>query len=172
MSVQTASHRHCACMPCGDDGICHAKAKRFIQSDGKIQEMRGGAKLSSNWRACGQEARLFSGNRSGIGFRFQAASVEEDNAQRSSEVEAREVRSPPSAKCILARVPLHGMDKNRLKPLVPAGVLARYDRFPTCRVCLGVFWKGAHWARMRTLLEGVTGNNLDDVNPKGYPDSS
>lgn len=78
----------------------------------------------------------------------------------------------PFTLCLHCNAPLHGIEKSRLKHLVPAGVLARYDRFSTCKVCLRVFWEGAHWQQMRALLEDVTGNNLGDVNPKGYPDSS
>jgi uncharacterized protein len=78
----------------------------------------------------------------------------------------------PFTLCLHCNAPLHGIDKSRLKLLVPEDVLARYDRFATCKVCLRVFWEGAHWQRIRALLEGVTGNKLGDVNPKDYPDSS
>ncbi|RZI41975.1 twitching motility protein PilT [Herbaspirillum sp. HC18] len=78
----------------------------------------------------------------------------------------------PFTLCLHCNAPLHDIDKSRLKNLVPAGVLARYDRFSTCKVCLRVFWEGSHWQRMRALLNDVDGNKLGDANPKGYPDSS
>lgn len=78
----------------------------------------------------------------------------------------------PCTLCLHCNAPLHGMDKSRLKSLVPAEVLARYDRISTCEICLRVFWEGAHWQRMRALLEGDAGNKLGNVNPKDYPGSS
>jgi uncharacterized protein len=78
----------------------------------------------------------------------------------------------PFTLCLHCNAPLQGIDKNRLEYLVAAGVLARYDRFSMYKVCLRVFWEEAYWQRMRTLLEGITGNELGDVNSKDYSDSS
>lgn len=78
----------------------------------------------------------------------------------------------PCTLCLHCNAPLDGIDKSRLKALVPADLLARYDSFATCKVCRRVFWEGVHWQRMRALLEDVTENKLGDVNPKDYPESA
>jgi uncharacterized protein with PIN domain len=48
---------------------------------------------------------------------------------------------------------LHAVAKAQVEHLLPPLVRELYDSFSTCEVCGRVFWEGAHWQRMRALVE-------------------
>ncbi|MGO4332698.1 Mut7-C RNAse domain-containing protein [Cupriavidus sp. 2TAF22] len=64
----------------------------------------------------------------------------------------------PFSLCLDCNVPLRRIDKAEVAVMagrVPAGVLARQERFATCDCCQRVFWEGSHWRRMRGVVDDL-----------------
>jgi uncharacterized protein with PIN domain len=59
--------------------------------------------------------------------------------------------------CLHCNLALAPAGPSEVAGQVPEAILERYAQFVQCRGCRRVYWKGSHWARMREMLEGVTG---------------
>jgi uncharacterized protein with PIN domain len=59
----------------------------------------------------------------------------------------------PCTLCTSCNAPLQVIDKSQVQDRLAPSVLARYDQFKTCAQCGRVFWEGAHWQRLRVLLD-------------------
>jgi uncharacterized protein with PIN domain len=60
-----------------------------------------------------------------------------------------------TSRCTKCNVPVEKIDKAAVVDRVPAGVLARYDDFTTCRVCGRIYWPGEHYVRIVAALDGL-----------------
>lgn len=58
----------------------------------------------------------------------------------------------PFTVCLHCNAPLRTVDRELLRPRLPAGIFAAYENFSTCAVCQRIFWQGSHWEHMRVLL--------------------
>jgi len=63
--------------------------------------------------------------------------------------------SRPFTLCLHCNAPLQSIDKAQVVPVLPPSVRENYEHFTFCNVCRRVFWKGSHWRRMRSMLEGL-----------------
>ncbi|WP_374565991.1 Mut7-C RNAse domain-containing protein [Ideonella sp.] len=61
----------------------------------------------------------------------------------------------PFTRCLRCNTPLRAAGKAEVGPQVPAGVLARHERFACCDGCGGVYWEGSHWQRMRAMVNAL-----------------
>ncbi|WP_420994052.1 Mut7-C RNAse domain-containing protein [Cupriavidus sp. 30B13] len=64
----------------------------------------------------------------------------------------------PFSLCLDCNAPLRRIGRAEAAGMagrVPAGVLARQERFATCDRCRRVFWEGSHWRRMRGVVDEV-----------------
>ena len=61
----------------------------------------------------------------------------------------------PFTLCLHCNASLHSIDKARGEAVLPPTVRAHYEQFSFCDVCERVFWKGSHWHRMRSMLDGL-----------------
>jgi uncharacterized protein len=59
----------------------------------------------------------------------------------------------PFTLCPGCNAALHAVAKAQVEHRLPPGVRELYHRFSTCGVCGRVFWEGAHWQRVRALVE-------------------
>ncbi len=57
------------------------------------------------------------------------------------------------SRCIDCNTPLVDFDREQARPLVPPYVFATHTRFKRCPHCGKVYWRGTHWAHMRSALE-------------------
>ncbi len=58
-------------------------------------------------------------------------------------------------RCLACNVVLEAIAKREVADRLLPGTLAGFDDFWRCRRCGGVFWRGAHWKRMRDAMTRV-----------------
>jgi uncharacterized protein with PIN domain len=59
----------------------------------------------------------------------------------------------PGTLCPHCNAPLHAVAEAQVEHRLPPDVRELYHRFSACEVCGRVFWEGAHWQRLRTLVD-------------------
>ena len=64
------------------------------------------------------------------------------------------------SRCIRCNEPLVNVSREAAKGLVPPYVYETQKEFRECTICRRVYWRGSHWANMRSELE-----HLRDVEP-------
>ena len=58
----------------------------------------------------------------------------------------------PFSLCLACNLPLEKVAKSEIASRVPPQVYVLHERFVRCPGCLGVFWPGSHYERMRAAL--------------------
>jgi uncharacterized protein with PIN domain len=64
-------------------------------------------------------------------------------------------RARPFTLCLRCNVPLEGVDKVAVAERLPENVRELQQEFTRCPGCERVYWRGAHWQRMRSVLTGL-----------------
>jgi uncharacterized protein with PIN domain len=59
----------------------------------------------------------------------------------------------PFTLCAHCNAPLHAVARMDVEHRLPPHVRERYDRFRICKACGRVFWEGAHWQRLRAMVD-------------------
>ncbi|WBY01146.1 Mut7-C RNAse domain-containing protein [Ramlibacter tataouinensis] len=59
----------------------------------------------------------------------------------------------PCTLCPGCNAPLHAVATECIEHRLPPLVRERYERFSACDACGQVYWEGAHWQRLRALLD-------------------
>ena len=72
-------------------------------------------------------------------------------------------RSDAAGLCPSCNAALHAVARAQVEHRLPPRVGELYHRFSTCEVCGRVFWEGAHWQRMRVLVELPNGCDRQQV---------
>jgi uncharacterized protein len=62
------------------------------------------------------------------------------------------------SRCINCNAPLVEFERAQARDLVPPYVFATQTRFRRCAECGKVYWRGTHWARMKSTLESARGS--------------
>ncbi len=59
----------------------------------------------------------------------------------------------PFTRCMACNGILETVDKARVEPCLPPGILRDFHRFLQCPGCRKVYWEGSHFRRMKVLVE-------------------
>ena len=72
-------------------------------------------------------------------------------------VEAFDLRSriAPFTRCLKCSGTVREVDKAEVEPQLPKHTRREYDRFLRCETCASIYWPGAHFARLRALVDSV-----------------
>ncbi|MGD0339491.1 MAG: Mut7-C RNAse domain-containing protein [Bacteroidota bacterium] len=73
----------------------------------------------------------------------------------------------PFSRCIRCNTPLEPIRKEKIVDRLPLKVQQFYDEFFYCDKCDQIFWKGSHYEKMRSFIDGIIENK---GNPSTRPD--
>lgn len=73
----------------------------------------------------------------------------------------------PFTRCLTCNSPLAPLDKPDVLDRLPPRVRAGHERFTSCTGCGRVFWEGAHWKRMRAIVDALFGAAPSPLRPVG-----
>jgi uncharacterized protein with PIN domain len=59
----------------------------------------------------------------------------------------------PFTRCMACNGVLESVSKEQVQNLVPGRALEQHDEFHRCEQCGRVYWKGSHYARMRSWIK-------------------
>jgi uncharacterized protein with PIN domain len=86
----------------------------------------------------------------------RAVLVKSDDFREQLKQITQELKLPASPKpfalCLECNIPLVGIEKSRVKDLVPAYVYETQREYMQCPSCCRIYWKGTHWKRMSERL--------------------
>jgi uncharacterized protein with PIN domain len=84
----------------------------------------------------------------------------ESEVQLGEVVRALQLESAlaPFTRCRECNVPLEDVSREAVLDRLPEKVRGFYDRFKRCPGCERVYWEGTHFARMKGVLERLTGS--------------
>lgn len=61
----------------------------------------------------------------------------------------------PLSRCSLCNETLEPVAPEKVRDIVPDGVLSRHETFWRCPSCRRVYWQGSHWDKMVARLNGL-----------------
>lgn len=65
----------------------------------------------------------------------------------------------PFTRCMTCNGRIHAVEKSAVQEKLPPKTRKYYDEFFQCEDCGNVYWKGAHWERLRGMVEGAVKNH-------------
>jgi uncharacterized protein with PIN domain len=72
-------------------------------------------------------------------------------------IEAFDLRGEvaPFSRCLRCNGPVRPVERERVEDRLPHYTRLQYDRFRRCESCGNVYWAGAHFARLQSLVDSV-----------------
>jgi uncharacterized protein with PIN domain len=64
-------------------------------------------------------------------------------------------RLAPFSRCLKCNGPVHPVAREIVEHRLPKYTRIEYDRFFRCENCASLFWAGAHFERLRSLVDSV-----------------
>lgn len=93
--------------------------------------------------------------------RGRALYIESDRVEEQLRQVAKDFGIRPGhffTRCIRCNAPLDGVEKAKVRRLVPEYVFETQDRFSKCPVCSRIYWAGTHKEHIKGVLARVFGD--------------
>ena len=86
------------------------------------------------------------------------------DAQLLEIVEAFDLRAriAPFSRCLKCNGPVRSVERELVEHRLPKYTRLAYDRFLRCEHCGSIYWPGAHFARLSSLVDSVTSRPRPD----------
>ncbi len=65
----------------------------------------------------------------------------------------------PFSRCLSCTGLLEIVEKPSIRNLVPADMYANIHKYSRCQVCSKIYWKGAHWEKLKSIVRDITGKS-------------
>ena len=89
------------------------------------------------------------------------------DAQLLEVVEAFDLRAriAPFSRCLKCNGPVRSVERGLVEHRLPKYTRLAYDRFFHCEHCGSIYWPGAHFARLRSLVHSVSAGSVTSETP-------